>query len=220
MVRFLLRTSTPYSVLDAASNLQKLDIGYWRALVSNDVPGLDVIAAPADLLSKHQLGPDQMLHVLSFVRSYYDWSILDLGRGLGRLTMSLLDEIDELFLVTNSEVPALHLARKMVATLLANSYQESRIRLVANRSERITESASRELESLLGLPLYANLPSDYARLFRSYSEGKLLTRGGRLEAEFALLARRMIGAPEGKKPKEGAGEWLGGLSWFGRKATG
>ena len=64
MVRFLMRSSSPYSVLDAASNLQRLDIGYWKALTSNDAPGLDVIAAPADLVSKQRLAKEQVQHVL------------------------------------------------------------------------------------------------------------------------------------------------------------
>ena len=86
-----MRTSSPYSVLDAASNLQRLDIGYWKALTSNDAPGLDVIAAPADLVSKHQLNREQVQHVLSFARCYYDWTDVDLGRGLGLMTMSVLE---------------------------------------------------------------------------------------------------------------------------------
>src|ERR1044071_1670089 len=122
MVRFLMRTSTPYSVLDAASNLQRLDIGYWKGLTSKDAPGLDVIGAPGELVSKHQLSRDQVQHVLSFARCYYDWTIVDLGRGLGLLTMSVLDEIDELFLVTTPEIPALHLTKKIIEVLQGSGF--------------------------------------------------------------------------------------------------
>jgi pilus assembly protein CpaE len=177
MVRFLMRTSTPYSVLDAIGNLQRLDIGYWKALTSNDAPGLEVIAAPADLVSKHQLSRDQVQHVLSFARCYYDWTVVDLGRGLGLMTMSVLGEIDELMVVTTAEVPALHLTKKIVEGLTSSNFDEKRIHLIANRSDRISAAASRELETLLGLPLYANLPNEYAPLFRAYSECKLVTKG-------------------------------------------
>jgi pilus assembly protein CpaE len=217
MVRFLMRTSSPYSVLDAASNLQRLDIGYWKALTSNDAPGLDVIAAPADLVSKHQLNREQVQHVLSFVRCYYDWTVVDLGRGLGLLTMSVLDEIDELFLVTTAEVPALHLTKKIIEVLKTSGYADKAIQLVANRSEDISEAASKELESLIGLPLFANLPNEYSKLFRSYSENKLLTKGGILAVEFERLGARMIGEePKPRVPQKSG--WLEGLGLFGRKA--
>jgi pilus assembly protein CpaE len=216
MVRFLMRTSSPYSVLDAASNLQRLDIGYWKALTSNDAPGLDVIAAPADLVSKHQLNREQIQHVLSFSRCYYDWTVVDLGRGLGLMTMSVLEAIDELFLVTTAEVPALHLTKKIIEVLKGAGFGEKKIRLIANRSHTISASASRELESLIGLPLFANLPNDYSRLFRSYSECKLLAKGGALAVELDRLAGRMVGE-EVRQPERSKG-WAGGLPWFGRKA--
>jgi pilus assembly protein CpaE len=161
MVRFLMRAATPYSVLDAASNLQRLDIGYWKALTSAGAPGLDVIAAPADLVSKHQLNREQVQHVLSFARSCYDWIVVDLGRGLGLLTMSVLDEIDQLYVVTTAEVPALHLTKKILGTLKASGYGEDKIHLIAHRS---TKDVGAELESAIGLPLFANLPNEYSNL--------------------------------------------------------
>jgi len=209
MVRFLMRTETPYSVLDAASNLQRLDIGYWKALTSNGAPGLDVIAAPADLVSKHQLNREQVQHVLSFARCYYDWTIVDLGRGLGLLTMSVLEEIDELFLVTTAEVPALHLTKKIIDVLKGSRYGENKIHLIANRSE--PSAALQELETLIGLPLYANLPNEYSKLFRSYSECRLLRKGSALAAGFDRLAARMIGEDHPARESQKAAwlDWVG-----------
>jgi pilus assembly protein CpaE len=218
MVRFLMRAATPYSVLDAASNLQRLDIGYWKALTSNAAPGLEVIAAPTELVSKHQLSRDQVQHVLSFARCYYDWIVVDLGRGLGLMTMSVLDEIDELFLVTTADIPALHLAKKIVEVLSASNYGEKKIHLIANRSLRTSEGASRELESLIGLPLYANLPNDYTRLFQSYAECKLLAKGGPLAVEFDRLAARMVGERQ-EKGRSRISEWVAGFNWLTRRVV-
>ena len=217
MVRFLMRTSSPYSILDAASNLQRLDIGYWKALTSNDAPGLDVIAAPVDLVSKHQLSREQVQHVLSFVRCYYDWTVVDLGRGLGLLTMSLLDEIDELYLVTTAEVPAMYLTRKIIEVLRASSYSAKKIHIVANRSAKMPAAASKELESMIGQAPFASLPNEYSRLFESYAECRLL-KDGLLATALDRLASRMIGEePEPPRPAARA-EWMNGFGLFGRKA--
>jgi pilus assembly protein CpaE len=211
MVRFLMRTDTPYSVLDAASNMQKLDLGYWNALTTNVSPGLEVIAAPTDLVSKHQLNLNQVQHVLSFARCYYDWTLVDLGRGLGLLTTSVLDVIDELYLVTTAEVPALHLTKKIVDVLFASDFPKNKLRLVANRTPRIAHTRCQELEDLLGLPLFAHLPNDYSNLFQSYSECKLLPEGGPLARELHSLARRIMGL-ESESAKRGLSlpEWLTG----------
>jgi pilus assembly protein CpaE len=216
MVRFLMRTSSPYSVLDAASNLQRLDIGYWKALTSNGAPGLDVIGAPADLVSKHQLNREQLQHVISFARCYYEWIVIDLGRGLGLMTMSVIEEIDDLYLVTSAEVPALHLTKKIIEVLKASGYSQNRVHLIANRSQGISAEA-KELESLIGLPLFANLPNEYSKLFHSYSECRLLAKGGALAVELERLAARMIGEEPKKEGAAKGGGWLEGLGLFGRK---
>ena len=150
MVRFLMRTASPYSVLDAASNLQRLDLGYWKALTSMDAPGLEVIAAPQELVSKHQLTREQVQHVLNFAHCNYDWTIVDLGRGLGLMTLSVLDTIDELYLITTPEVPALHLTKKIVDALAANNVSASRIHLIGNRTEGIAGVESAGTRILAG----------------------------------------------------------------------
>ena len=67
---------------------------------------------------------------------------------------------------------------------------------------------------MLGRPLFANLPNDYSRLFRSYSECRLLTKGA-LAVEFDRLAGRMIG--QERDPAPPAADWLSSLGLFGRK---
>jgi pilus assembly protein CpaE len=216
MVRFLMRITPPYSVLDAANNLQRLDIGYWRALTSKDAPGLEVIAAPPELISKHNLSRDQVQHVLSFARCHYDWIVVDLGRGLGLLTMSVLDAIDELYLVTTPEVPALHLTRKIVDTLAASNFSTTKVHLIGNRVDGISAADPQELEAALGLPLHTRLPNEYLRLFQSYSECRLLTRGGGLAGEFETLAARMMGKTAPKR-NGWAGTWTSALGRLGRR---
>jgi hypothetical protein len=40
--------------LDAVNNLHRLDIHYWKALVSNGIPGVEIVASPLALASKQQ----------------------------------------------------------------------------------------------------------------------------------------------------------------------
>ena len=67
MVRFLMKTKSPYSVLDAVNNLHRLDQSYWNALISNGMPGLEIIAAPQALASKQQPNQEQLQNMLTFV---------------------------------------------------------------------------------------------------------------------------------------------------------
>ena len=52
MVGFITKTKSVYSILDAVNNLHRLDIHYWKALVSNGIPGVEIVSSPMALASK------------------------------------------------------------------------------------------------------------------------------------------------------------------------
>ncbi|MDE3167277.1 MAG: AAA family ATPase, partial [Acidobacteriota bacterium] len=49
MIAFITKTKSMYSILDAINNLHRLDISYWKALVSNGIPGVEIISSPLAL---------------------------------------------------------------------------------------------------------------------------------------------------------------------------
>ena len=108
-------------------------MSFWKAIVSNGTPRLEMITAPSPVCLRQQPRPEQLQQVLRFVRQNYDWSIVDLGRNLSFLGMSVLDEIDETCLVTTLDVPALHQAKQIVQTLMNTGYARNRLRLILNR---------------------------------------------------------------------------------------
>jgi len=202
MIRFLMKTKSPYSVLDALNNLHRLDQSYWNALVSNGLPGLEIISAPQALVSKQQPNQEQMQNMLTFVRGQYDFSILDLGRSLNLTAMNALDEIDETYLVTTLDVPAVHQSKQIIQTLTSVGYGRERLRLVLNRMPQRLDVTPNELEKMMSLPVFATLPNDYPSLYESYSEGSLLPANSRLGKELNRMAIKVAGIQEEKGGKK------------------
>lgn len=200
MVAFLLKTGGKYSIGDAVWNTQRLDENYWKALVTNGIPGLQVIAAPV-ATSRAPLRLDQLRIVLSFVRTQYDWIVMDLGSGLSPSAIAALDEIDDLYIVTTLEVPALHQAKTMVQRLVDSGVQQNRLHLVLNRAPKRYEVTTEELEMMLGSAVFAVVPNDYLALNECYADGKLLPAGSALNRHFASLAMKLAGVEPAKKKK-------------------
>ena len=202
MIGFLTKTKGTYSMIDAVNNLHRLDSSYWRALVSNGIPGVEILGSPVSLASRQTPRDEQLRHVLAFVRPYYEWTLVDLGRSLSRVSMAALEEIDEACLVTTLEVPALHQAKLIVQTLLDSGYGKNRIRLILNRIPKRLDITPDELEKMLGIPIFATVPNDYPELYESYAEGRLLSRTSTLGKEMVRLAVKLSGLEEEKsKPK-------------------
>jgi pilus assembly protein CpaE len=202
MIGFITKTKAVYSILDAVNNLHRLDISYWKALVSNGIPGVEIVSAPLALASKQQPKDDQVRHVLAFARPHYDWTLVDLGRGLSRMSMAALEEIDEVCLVTTLEVPALHQCKQIVQTLLDSGYGKSRIRLILNRAPKRLDITPGELEKMLGIPIHSTVPNDYPELYETYAEGRMLTHNSDLGRQIAKFASKLAGLEDEKATKK------------------
>ena len=201
MVAFITKTKSVYSILDAVTNLHRLDIHDWKALVSNGIPGVEIVSSPLTLASKLEPTGDQIRRVLAFARPHYDWTLVDLGRSLSRMGMAALEEIDEACLVTTLEVPALHQSKQIVQTLLDSGYGKNRIKLILNRAPKRLEITPDELERMLGVPIFYTIPNDYAELYEAYAEGRMLNRNSDLGKQIARLAMK-LGSLEDDKSKD------------------
>jgi pilus assembly protein CpaE len=199
MVHFFMKTKSAYSIEDAFNNLHRLDASYWKALISNGTPRLEVITAPDPATLSVLPTAEQMIKVLNFVRTQYDWSVIDLGRNMNFLGLSVLDEIDETFLVTTLEIPALHRAKQILQKLTDSGYGRNRLRLVLNKLPSRQDITPVEIEKMLGWPVYGLLGDDTEALYEAYSEGKLLPPSAKLSKQLAQLARKLAGIAE---PKE------------------
>lgn len=200
MIGFLLKTNSDYSIAEAVNNLQRLDLSYWRGLVSNGTPNLEVITAPTAPAAK-QLPTGHIKQVLAFARSHYDWSIIDMGRNVTAGTLSLLDVIDETYLVTTPEVPALHQAKQIIQILLDAGYSRSQLRLVLNRTTRRTDVTIDELETMMGIPVHTTIANDFETFYEAFSEGRLVDSSSVPGEDFARLAAKIAGVTEPVRKK-------------------
>ncbi len=203
MVGFITKTKSMYSILDAVNNLHRLDIHYWKALVSNGIPGVEIISSPVALAAKQAPREEQVRQVLAFARPHYDFTLVDLGRSLTRLGMSALEETDEACLVTTLEVPALHQCKQIIQTLLDGGYGKNKVKLILNRSPKRLDIAPSELEKMLGLPIFFMIPNDYPELYETYAEGRMLNRNSELGRQIAKFAAKLANIEE-EKPAGGA----------------
>lgn len=200
VIGFLAKTKSPYSIVDAVNNLQRLDQSFWHGLISNGIPNLEILTAPSAPGAKQVLAP-QLKQVLAFARGQYGWSVLDLGRNLNGNTLSMLDVVNETYLVTTHEVPALHQAKQMIQYLIDSGYPQTNIRLILNRLPKRLDVTLDELEQMLGLPIFATLANDYQALQDAYSEGRLVDDKSHLGKSFARLTAKIAGTTDDKKKK-------------------
>jgi pilus assembly protein CpaE len=134
----------------------------------------------------------QFHEVFRMIRSIYGWVIADLGSPLAPMTLGLLDDLDEVFLVATPTIMALYQAKQFIKETVARGVPRQKLHLILNRVPKRCEISRSDVESSLGLPVYAELP-EQGELETAYMAGKLLDPNSELGKQFTNLALRVAG---------------------------
>jgi pilus assembly protein CpaE len=200
MVGFLVGAESECSVMDAAHNVDRLDVSFWEGLVAHCTGDLDVLCSPS-LPGVTAPDSESLRQVLALIRRLYPWSVVDLGRPCG-FSLSLLDKVTELFLVTTTSVPALYEAKRTIAILRKVGFEGDRLRLIVNQVSRTQEFSGSELDRLFGVPVYAKFSAASQELHDACVQKKLPGKNCDFRVQMAALARKMAGlAPEKQKSR-------------------
>jgi pilus assembly protein CpaE len=195
MAAFFTQCESRYTVVDALKNLARLDKSLWGALVSRSSHGIDVLASPARPDIPRREAARELRRLISFVRELYPWTIIDLGRSLNPMLCTLADELDEIYVVTSVDIPALHRSRRLLQDLEQFGSAQSRARVVINHDSQHAEMSAKELGEMLRAPIAFSLPEEPKALYDALTEGKLVDSSTRFGRKIQLYAAKLTGAP-------------------------
>ncbi len=216
-VGFVMRTKSPCTVQDVAENIHRLDSELWKGMVSYSASNLEILTAPAALSHKGPPKPDRIGHVLRFARRLYDWTVVDLGRGVTDYSLPLLNVIDQNFIVTTPDPLALAQTGRIIEALVETGYPKDHLHLVVNRMPKWPLATPKEIEGVLRLPIYAVLPDSPGPLGDAHYKVRpaLTSRSSSLGTKFTHFARKVAAREEPvAKPRK-----LFGFPWRRNAAT-
>jgi pilus assembly protein CpaE len=191
MIGFYLKLSNTKSLLDVLPAADRLQDGAWAAAIATS-EGVDILPAPETPYA----GPVDAarLHaVLEYARMNYEWVVIDLPVVFQRLSLMTISESDRAYLVSTSELPSLHLARKAVNLLDHLGFPKERFQIVMNRIDRRDEIAGADIERLFTCSIDARIPNDYFSLHRAVTLGQPVDGHSELGKAVESLANRLSG---------------------------
>ncbi|HLM98386.1 MAG TPA: hypothetical protein VK335_03850 [Bryobacteraceae bacterium] len=206
-VRFLMRSKTPMSILDAMETTQGLDVATWNRMISNGHPGLEVISAPGDGLPRLP-GQREVERVLNFARMRYQWTVLDLGCALTPYNLSILESLHELYLVASPDVLALFQVKQILGELQEHNFPAERVRLILNRSVEYEDKVvAQEAQKTLGITAYFSLPNDCSGLAEAYASGSLLAEHSPLGRQISAMTSKISGIENHSQSDQRQAPW-------------
>jgi pilus assembly protein CpaE len=197
----LLGAEPRFSIVDALENAHRLDEAFLETLVVRAKSGLDLLAAPDR--PSYLFDAAQMRALLENVATYYQCVVLDVPHGDLRI-LDALEAASNISLVVDQELPTVRRATKL-ASVLKQRHGKDRVSAVVMRYDPRAEIGQDDIERVVGLPVWAMLPSDYRLAIAAVNSGRPLVIENKTRLPMAIrqLAGRLRGPDAKITPADG-----------------
>jgi pilus assembly protein CpaE len=201
-IGFYLKLNHDRSAIDALESANQLSPSLWSTLVA-DSEGIDVLPAP-DAPFAGGVDSTRLHAVIEYARMNYEWVLIDVPVVFQRLSLMAISESDRAFLISTSELPSLHLARKAVNLLDQLGFPKDRFQVIMNRVDKRDELGAPEIEKLFNCTVHSRIPNDYFSLHRSVTLGQSVDGHSELGKAIQAVAGKLshIDADAKKKNSE------------------
>ncbi len=189
---FLFGTDHDYSVNDAAKMNKELDGETWQRLVKK-AGKIDLLLSGAPMLDEG-ISAQQVQPLLDYARRNYSVIGADTSDTFDDCSLAVLREANRIFLVTTPDLVSLRLAKLKILALRKLELEE-KTSLLLNRTTRRMELSLDEVETTLGLPVFATFPCDYADVTRA-------TRKGHASPNLAPSVKKFVEKLNERRPEE------------------
>ena len=222
-VRTLLSVRSPYSVLDALENLERMDDAYLRGLLTRHESGLMVLPGPAKI-ERTAPSTEQIQAALEILRSHFVHVVADLRHDFDLGTLATLEVSDTVLFLTGPTVSGIRSAAAGIAAFRSFGLNLNKVKVVLMREDTGGDVTLKHVREALGVPVFWKTPSDYQAVVSAINTGEpVVTASPRSKVsknlrELAdlLATASKAGVEHAEKPMS----LLGRLVWSPRVPTG
>jgi pilus assembly protein CpaE len=197
----LLGVRPRFHFVDLVRNIHRMDADLLSSYIEGHKSGVQVLSAPFEPEMGEQVGGEDIARALGLLRSHHDYVLVDMSKSLGAPARAALEMADQIFLVSNMDVPSLRNLKRCLPMLNGvTGGDATRLRLVINRFNSKSLIDRKDFEETLGLDVYWTLTNDFETVITAISAGQPLVLQGnsRYAKELKALARDIAGGPGAK----------------------
>ncbi|MEA3405192.1 MAG: AAA family ATPase [Pseudomonadota bacterium] len=163
-----------YSLTDFVYNLNRFDENLIYKSLSRHESGLYVLSLPTEVGELDGLNGEIIKTIIQSLRRYYDHVIIDCASDLSDMTLSCLDESDNIVLVAEPSLSSLRAVNSVVQLTQKLGYIRESIKLIVNRSTSQDDEMLDEIIDALDVDSVVRVANQYADFNESLKEGVLL----------------------------------------------
>jgi pilus assembly protein CpaE len=162
---------TQYHFDELLKNVDRLDTELLNGFAIRHQSGLDVIASPEIATVYHQSQGDELERVMYFLRSEYDYILIDSTVEYQDTKAAIIAEADEVYMVSTPDVGALRDLARLAEHIGLNPMANGKLRLLINRSTAHDSLSLEQIQKAVRFPVAHTAPNSYAELLRAINQG-------------------------------------------------
>jgi pilus assembly protein CpaE len=148
------------TILDLTPRASELDTDIIdEVLILHEKSGVHILAAPPRPEMAEQVNPEQFIHVIKFLKTIYNYIVIDTETHLTETVISALDASDVIVLVVTQEIPAIKNAKSFLTLIDQFQIGRARVICIMNKNdkrisllpERVGESLKQEVVAVIPL---------------------------------------------------------------------
>jgi len=170
-VALYLNLHTGSSITDLITHADMLDKRLINQVVVQHVSGIHVLPSPNSIVEGQGIRPESLFKVLQGLRQVYRYIIIDGGNNLNENAVTYMDFSDKILLVLNSDLASMRDVRQFVDISATLSYPKEKILLILNLTGRKADVQKEQIEDILKLKVFGEIPADENLALSSLNEG-------------------------------------------------
>ena len=217
-----LDTIPEYTLSDVAQNVGRLDLTLLKRSLTKHDTGLYLLPRPVQMEDARLINTDELTRVLALLKAAFTHIIIDTSKGFSALDMLVLEEADDVLLVTQLDLPCLRNVVRLMASFKESNRFEDRVRIIVNRAGYDTGQISlRKAQETMGREIYWQIPNEYRVMVEVRNNGVPLIQQAPKAAitqSINQLAAALDGKTESKSESGSKSRsWLG--IWPAKSST-
>ncbi len=185
------------TLLDILESPSRLDTAYLKGSMSRHKSGIDVLAAPSEIIPLEGMTEETARTILSIARQEYDYVIIDMPSTWTSWTAAVLSECDASLMVMQLNVVAIQRVLRNLHTIKEQGLDDKAVAIVANRTSKGLGFSGadriKEFETALKRSIEFTIRNDYKTAAAARDRGVLVRE----------IARKSVIGQDIERIKEG-----------------
>jgi pilus assembly protein CpaE len=195
-VGIMLNLKPVTSIIDLVERITELDYDLISSVIISHGSGLNVLLAPPRPEMAELVNESHLRTLLTSLRKFYDYIIIDTSTALNDVNLSLLDSADRIILITQQNLASLKNVSRFFDLAEDLEYETDKVMLVVNHGSNKLNISVKDIADTLKWPVISVVPEDEFA-YSAADQGKALVsenwRRRPASRAIAQLSRKVIG---------------------------